>query len=89
MITVEGELTDRDDPNDRPASYGFVRPLGRGGDCFARYYRRGGEFLMFCRVTNGRLNPYWASLGATNEQLFGPDDKWLAWVRREIKRALH
>jgi pimeloyl-ACP methyl ester carboxylesterase len=28
---------------------------------------------------------YWASLGATNEQLFGIDDKWLAWVRQQLK----
>ena len=86
-LAFEGELSERDDLNDRPAPYNFVRPTGRGGSCFAFYYKQGGEFLLLLRSRNGTLTPYWATLGATNEQLFGADDKWLAWVREEIQRA--
>jgi hypothetical protein len=84
-LAFEGELLDRDDPNDRPAPYNFVRPLGRSGNCFAFHYKQGGEYLLLLRSRNGSLTPYWATLGATNEQLFGSDDKWLTWVRERIR----
>ena len=83
---LEGELTEENDPNDRPAPYDFVRPDGRSGNCYAFHYKRGAEYLLLCRIRNGALTPHWASLGATNEQLFGPDDSWLAWVREQLTR---
>jgi hypothetical protein len=86
-IELEGELTERDDPNDRPAPYDFVRPGGRSGNCFAFHYKKGAEYLLLCRIRDGSLTPHWATLGATNEQLFGSDDRWLGWVRQELKSA--
>lgn len=88
-LELEGELTAQDDPNDRPVPYNFVRPGGRSGNCYAFYYRQGAEYLLLCRIRNGSLTPHWASLGATNEQLFGPDDKWLGWIRQELRSARH
>jgi hypothetical protein len=84
-LRVEGFLVDRDDPNDRPAPYDFVRPEGRGGDCFAHSYKQSADYLLFLQRRNGQLTPYWASMAAINEQVFGDDDKWLAWVRTQIQ----
>ena len=84
-LTFPGRLTEVDDSNDTAGSAKWVRRGGRAGSCFADSYRRGAEFLlMLRRGQDGALTPYWASLGATNEQLFGPDDEWLAWVRRQL-----
>ncbi len=85
-VEVQGSLVDRDDPNDRPVPYDLVRPEGTAGNCFAMTYKKGGEYLLMLRPVKGTLTPYWASMGATNEQLFGANDKWLAWVRQELKR---
>ena len=88
-IEFEGELIERDDFNDRPAPYDFVRPGGRSGNCYAFGYKQGAEYLLLCRIRDRSLTPYWATLGATNEQLLGPDDKWLGWVRQQLKNARH
>ncbi len=45
-IEVSGTLEDRDDPNDRPVPYDFVRPDGRAGSCYATAYRQGAEYLL-------------------------------------------
>jgi len=45
-ITLAGYLDSRDDWNDRPAPYDFVRPGGRRGSCFANTYRTGAQFLL-------------------------------------------
>jgi hypothetical protein len=84
-LSFEGQWSQRDDRNDRPVPYNFVRPEGRGGDCFARRYKQGAEYLLLLRDRGGRLTPYWAPLGPTNEQLFGDDDKWLAWIRQQLR----
>jgi hypothetical protein len=39
----------RDDRNDRPVPYDFIRPGGRGGNCFALAYRPGAEYLLLLR----------------------------------------
>jgi hypothetical protein len=44
-------------------------------------------YLLLIPRVNGAPTPYYAALGATNEQLFGADDRWLAWVREQIRRA--
>jgi len=88
-IEFEGELTERDDFNDRPAPYDFIRPGGRSGNCFAFHYKKGADYLLLCRIRDGRLTPHWAALGATNEQLIGPDDKWLGWVRQQLASPRH
>jgi hypothetical protein len=88
VVEFDGSLTDGDDPNDGSVPYKWVRRGGRGGNCFAYGYKKGGEYLLFLRTSrtsNGELTPYWATMAATNEQLFGPGDKWLAWVREHLK----
>jgi alpha-galactosidase len=94
-LRVEGMLEERDDPNDRSVPYDFVRPGGRSGNCFALGYRSGAEYLLMLIRSNGahshgklgELTPYWAPLGPANEQLVdGPNDAWLAWVRRNVPR---
>ena len=93
-IEFNGSLMDRDDRNDHPVPYDFIRPGGRGGNCFALSYRAGAEYLLLLRrgehpsyAQSGDLTPYWAPLSPTNEQLFdGATDAWLVWVRQELRR---
>ena len=92
-IEFNGSLTDRDDRNDRPVPYDFIRPGGSRGDCFALAYRAGTEYLLFLRrgehasyAQPNDLTPYWAPLSPTNEQLFDrANDAWLVWVRRQLR----
>jgi hypothetical protein len=81
---VSGTLANHPDMNNLPVPYGMVRPGGRGGGCFALSYQRDGEYLLFLKRVNGKLTPYWAALGATNEQITGADDPWVAWVRQQL-----
>lgn len=90
-LRFNGHLGGEDDPNDRSIPRDFVRPGGRSGNCFALGYRSGGEYLLFLARSQHKayaqpfnLTPYWAPLAATNDQLFGPDDPWLVWVRRAV-----
>jgi hypothetical protein len=57
-----------------------------GGDCMAMTYKQGGEYLLLLRNRGGGLDPYWVLLAPTNNQIGGPDDRWLQWVRTEIAR---
>lgn len=77
-----GVLVDRNDPNDTPVPYDIVRSAGRHGDCFAKQYRAGGEYLMF--IKSG--TPYWSALAPTNEQVRGESDPWLVWVRNAVAK---
>src|SRR5450432_132135 len=45
-LQIHGYLDDRDDFNDHPPPYHFVRPGGRAGSCFAGNYRRGATYLL-------------------------------------------
>ena len=83
-VDVSGTLANHADMNDLPAPYVMVRPGGRIGGCFARSYQRDGEYLLLLKKVLGKLTPYWASLGATNEQITGADDPWVAWVRQQL-----
>jgi hypothetical protein len=90
-LVLEGSLTQRDDFNDRPSPYDFVRPAGRHGSCFADEYRQGARFLLLLapdRIT-GALTPYWEALAPTDEQLHPGDDPWLAAVRRFATGVQH
>ena len=84
-VTAEGTLTDRPDMNPKPVPYGMVRPGGSGGGCHAFNYQHGGEYLLLLKRVDGKLTPYWASLGATNEQISGEHDPWVAWVRQQLE----
>jgi hypothetical protein len=78
-LQFAGVLTRADDRNDQPVPYDFVRSAGRRGMCFATEYRAGAEYLML--IKGG--TPYWARLSPTNEQVFGPADAWLKWVKQQ------
>ena len=93
-IEFNGSLKERDDRNDRPVPYDFIRPGGRGGNCFALEYRPGAEYLLLLRrgkhpsyAQPDDLTPYWTALAPTNEQLFGgASDAWFVWVSRQLRR---
>ncbi len=86
-IVLHGYLTDRDDFNDVPLPYRFVRPDGRSGSCSANSYKTGAQFLLFLKRTGANYTTKTgyttniSPLGPTNEQLRGPDDPWLQWVK--------
>ena len=86
-IQVDGYFTEWDDRNEGTVPYTFVRPDGRHGNCFARQYRRGAEYLLILNVapSAAALTPYWAPLAPVNEQVVGEADAWVAWVRRAVK----
>jgi hypothetical protein len=84
-LSLPGYLSDRDDFNDRPVPYDFVRRNGRSGMCFANTYREGADHLLI--LTKGRDGAYrvdWYPLGPVNEQLRSHDDSWLVWVREQV-----
>ena len=80
-VVVNGYLTDRDDFNDVPLPYRFVRPGGRSGSCFANGYRPGAQYLLFLRRSGDGYTPYHGALAPVNEQVRGTDDPWMDWVR--------
>jgi hypothetical protein len=83
-LVLPGYLVDRDDFNDHPPPYTFVRPGGRAGSCFANSYRAGAQFLLFLKKTkDGEFTVNWYALGPVNEQLHSDDDPWLIWVREQ------
>jgi hypothetical protein len=84
-LVINGYLTDFDDFNDRPVPYDFVRPGGRHGNCTAYEYKRGAEFLLFLKKSEGKLTPYWDALSPTNEQLHSKTDPWISWVKERLK----
>jgi hypothetical protein len=87
-VALPGYLVDRDDFNDKPSPYTFVRPGGRSGSCFANWYRSGGQFLLFLKKTKaGDLTVNWYALAPVNEQLHSDNDPWLLWVREQAQRA--
>ena len=84
-IILNGYLTDKDDFNDRPVPYDFVRPGGRGGSCSAYQYKQDAEFLLFLKKKDGKLTIGWYALAPTNEQLNSADDSWVVWVKEQLK----
>lgn len=62
--------------NRGPVPYRVARP-GADGPCFAFDYRLGREYLLFFR--EGQL--YFRGLAPLNEEVDGPDDPWVTWVR--------
>lgn len=85
-IELHGYLTDQDDFNEVPLPYRFVRPGGREGMCQASIYKKGAQFLLFVKrnavvMTSTGYTTNISALGPTNEQLRGPNDPWLLWVK--------
>jgi hypothetical protein len=86
-IVLVGFLVDKDDFSNDPVPRTFVRFAGRGGNCYADTYQRGGQFLLFLRRTSsGAYSARWSPLAPLNEQLLGEDDPWLNWVRAESRK---
>jgi len=87
-LTLPGYLSDKDDFNDHPSPYNFVRPGGRAGSCIANTYRSGVQFLLLLKKQDSReLTVNWYALGPVNEQLHSTNDPWLLWVRAEAQKA--
>jgi hypothetical protein len=87
-LILPGYLGNKDDFNDHPSPYNFVRPGGRAGSCFANTYRSGSQFLLLLKKQqSGELTVNWYALGPVNEQLHSMDDPWLLWVRAEAQKA--
>jgi hypothetical protein len=86
-LVINGYLSDKDDFNDHPVPYEFVRPLGRAGMCYASEYKKGAEFLLFLRKEASGWAPYWNALAPTNEQLRSVRDPWLIWARDYIRSS--
>jgi hypothetical protein len=84
-VAIAGAFVDRDDFNRSVEPYRLVRAAGRHGDCFATEYRPNAEYLLLLRRNAGVLTPYWAPLAPLNEQIQGPDDPWVRWIRTEIQ----
>jgi hypothetical protein len=84
-IILKGYLSDRDDFNEMPVPYMFVRRLGRSGSCFANTYKEGVQFLLFLKKTKDGYTSNISALGPTNEQLHPDKDEWLIWVRKHLK----
>jgi hypothetical protein len=67
--------------NDGRVPYDQVRPGGRTGGCFAYDYRLGAEYLLL--LHEGELQ--WAPMAPINEEISGPHDPWVAWVRKRTR----
>jgi len=78
VLNVEGTLAEHTPPRRRKAPYTMdcARAAGCGG-CFAKEYRPGGKYLLLLKGGT----PYWAPLAPTNEEVTGPSDPWVQWVR--------
>lgn len=80
MLRLSGQTERYYGRNDRAVPYDFVRPGGRHGDCAASDYKLATEFLLFLRSGTDK----WAPLAATNEEVTGAEDPWVAWVKDEL-----
>lgn len=85
-ITLPAYLNDKDDYNELPVPYTFVRRNGRSGSCVANTYRKGADYLLMLKLHKGAYTVNWYALGPTNEQLRSGDDPWLLWVREQAAR---
>ena len=90
-LLFDGYLEAADDPNTMAVPYTFVRTGGRHGNCYAKNYKAGAEYLLFLKPSYVRpdgielpLTPYWAPLKPANEQVTGADDAWAVWVRTQV-----
>jgi len=86
-LTLPGRAVAVDEFNPEPVPYRMVRGSGQRGDCFSHEYRLGREYLLLLQLDATGPTTYWWPLGPVNEQLRGPDDPWLQWVRARAKAA--
>ena len=83
-VVLEGRLTPHDDFNTEAVPYQIVRREGQHGDCYARQYRQGAEYLLLLHATGKELTAQWAPLAPVNEQIRGAADPWVRWVRDHL-----
>jgi hypothetical protein len=88
-LVFMGGLDDQDsfrEPGEDAVPYEMFYRWYGGGDCIAGTYRPGAEYLLLLghRGPGEDLNPYWAVLAPTNEQIRGADDPWVRWVRKTL-----
>ena len=85
-LLLAGRLVDYDDFNDHSPPH-QVRPSGRAGSCYTDEYRAGREYLLLLKKSTEDVfwTTRWYPLGPVNEQLTGPEDAWLQWVRANVK----
>lgn len=83
-LVFAGYVHDADDYNPGPVPYAYRRNGNVGGSCYAYSYKPGAEYLLFLGRFRWGLTPYHSIFSPTNEQLRGPDDPWLKWVRDRI-----
>ncbi len=85
FVTVPGQIRDYpSDPARRPP-YEQIDCVGRApgcASCFAQRYKDGAQYLLLLKGGT----PYWAPLSPTNEEVSGPDDPWVVWVKRQLER---
>jgi hypothetical protein len=81
VLRIPGRLVEEDDLNPGTVPYTSARNDAQAGSCYAYNYRRGATFLLLLKETRDGLTPYWAPLAPVNEQVRGPDDPWVFWVR--------
>jgi hypothetical protein len=91
LVFMGGE-DDRDsfrEPGDDRVPYLMFHRWYGGGDCIAGTYRPGAEYLLLLgrRGDEAELDPYWAMLSPTSEQIRGPRDPWVTWVRKTLAEA--
>lgn len=87
QLNLRGFLVPRDDFNDGTVPYTMVRSSGQRGDCYAREYQAGAEYLLILRAGGVGLSPQWKPLAPFNEQVRGVDDPWVVWVRTVAGRG--
>lgn len=88
-LVFMGALVDRDsfrEPGEDGVPYLTFHRVYGGGDCIAGTYRPGAEYLLLLgrRANVRELDPYWQILAPTSEQVRGPDDPWVVWVRQTL-----
>ena len=84
---VAGTLDGGDEFNPDTVPYLEPRSSALTGMCFSYRYRAGGEYaLLLHREQDGSYSPDWEPLQPVNEQVRGPNDPWLVWLRAEMHR---
>jgi len=82
-LDLPGQMERYDGPNEDPPPHNFVRLGGRHGDCYARDYRKGQEYLLFMQRRSGYWTANWSPLAATNEEASAA---WVAWTKEAISK---
>jgi hypothetical protein len=90
FLRLQGGTDSTDDFNHQKVPYTSVRSSGLHGSCYAFGYRLGGHYLLLLRRDPESL---WhlrrVALAPVNEQVRGPNDPWVRWVRTLFSDRSH